>query len=126
MAAVTTERRRRLAIVAISAFVALIAAAYNGGYVSGFPPKHRASDVILAGAIGQVVVDKPEPSITQRRATPADFAGLIQRADYVGRLIATPAVLDDVARRAGIQPDQLGALVRTTGDVPLVMTEPGS
>ena len=118
--------RRRIAVLTISFVAAVVASAYNEGSIAGFPPHKQAGNLQIADSVTHIQVDLPAVGVVNRRAEPADMNGLIQRTDYVGRLIVTPPVLDEIARRAGVPEDQIGGLVRMTGDVPLALTEPDS
>jgi hypothetical protein len=126
MAPLRPETRRLLAVLALSFMAASVAVAYNVGAVRGIPPKPQPAGLQIADAATHVAIDLPDVSVVNRRADGAIIAGLIQRTDYVGRLLVTPPLLEDMARRLGVPADQVGGLVRMTGNVPLALTEPDS
>jgi O-antigen ligase/polysaccharide polymerase Wzy-like membrane protein len=119
------RKRLVLAVIALSTLVALAGALYNGGAVGPLALKGR-SNLQVAAATTQVLVDWPAPSIVQRQLYPQDLDGLGNRAELLGRVMASPAVLERVARRLKVPQDQIGALARTTGNVPRALTEPNS
>ncbi len=122
-------RRRILATAGVSACVALLCAILNSGVVGGFPPKLKLHNLQIAAATSHVSVDLPAPTplLVHRRATPPeDLATMVKRAELLGRVMVTPPVLDLVAGRCGIKPDQLSGLGRTTAGVPSALTEPDS
>jgi hypothetical protein len=124
MAALRSDPRRLLVVLGLSFLAAAVAAAYNVGAVSGIPPKPRANGLQIADAVTHVAIDLPAVSIVNRRADAPMLTALIQRTDYVGRLMVTPPLLADIARRTGVPEDDVGGLVRMTGNVPLALTEP--
>jgi len=113
-----TRKPLALTIFALSAAVGLVAAFVN---VGGNP---NALQISVAST--HVLLDTPAPSITQRRAPPRAVDGLTKRGQLYVEIVASPPVLDRVARRMGIPSDQLGAVSRVTGDLPHTLTEPDS
>jgi O-Antigen ligase len=120
------RKRLVLAVIALSTLVGLVGALYNGGAIGPLKLKGRSANVQVAAATTQVLIDWPAPSIVQRQLYPQDLDGLGNRAELLGRVMASPVVLDRVARRLKVPQDQIGAFARSTGDVPRALTEPGS
>jgi hypothetical protein len=122
------RRRRRLAIVAISSLVGLVAVGANSGAITLLPPGMHHSDLEVAASATHVTVDypSPSPSIVQRRARPQDLSTLTKHAELLGRLMVSPPGLERIAKRAGVPAGELSGLGRTTAGVPLALTEPGS
>jgi hypothetical protein len=108
------RKRLILAVVAVSALVALVCAKVN-----------TRGNLLVAGAAAHVIVDDPGASIVDRRAQPDDVVTLQERAELYGRLLVSGPVLADVARRAGIPRDQLSGVARSPG-VPYTFTQPDS
>ena len=120
------RKRLVLAVIALSTFVGLVGALYNGGAFGPLKLKGRSGNLQVAAATTQVLIDWPAPSIVERQLYPQDLDGLGNRAELLGRVMASPVVLESVARRLKVPEDQVGAFARSTGDVPRALTEPGS
>lgn len=106
-------RLRPIAVMAISTVIALVAALLAYGTVKP-----------VAGASTQVFVDTAPPSVVHRHVYPV--SALSQRAELLGRVLTSPDMIDQIARRVGVPADQIGADARTTANVPAAFTEPGS
>jgi hypothetical protein len=87
---------------------------------------NTAGNLTVGAAATHVMIDDPDASIVDRRAMPQDVNSLEKRAEIYGRLLVTRPVLDAVGRRAGIAGDQISGVARTTAEVPIPLTEPGS
>ena len=120
-----SQRKRLVGALALSAAIALIAAAVNSGMIGLLPPRLHAKNLQIAAATTHVLIDT-SPSIVQQRAYPQDLGTLIKRAELLGRVLVSPPVLERVAQRTSIPSGQLGGLARTTASVPLALTEPDS
>jgi hypothetical protein len=109
--------RHRLffAVLALSTLIGAFSAKLN-----------TAGNLTVGAAKANVLVDTPDASILERRALPQDVLTIQKRAVYYGSLLTTTPGLDAVAKRAGIPPGQLSAVARTTADVPIPLTQPGS
>jgi hypothetical protein len=114
LASLTPRRRLVLAVLALSAVVALVCARLN-----------TAGDLGVAGAQTHVLVDTPSPSLAYRDDPVNDPSALQMRAELYARMFAARAVLEKVARRAGIPADRLSGAARTPG-VPYTFTQPDS
>ncbi len=111
----TPRTRLLLAVLVLATLVGLVAAKVNA---SGSSP--------VATASTHALVDVGDPSIVQRRALPQHVSSLQKRAELFGRLMTTEPVLARIARRADLPPGSIGAIARTTAEVPITLTEPGS
>src|SRR4051794_1136987 len=114
LASLTPRRRLVLAVLAVSAVVALVCARLN-----------TAGDLAVAGAQTHVLVDTPSPSLAYRDDPVLDPSALQMRAELYARMFASRTVLEKVARRAGIPSDGLSGVARTPG-VPYTFTQPDS
>jgi hypothetical protein len=123
------RRRRIVAAIGLSAFIAFICAVVNSGVIGGFPPKIRLDNLEIAAATAYVDVDLPAstPSLAYRRAEPpADIQTMVKRAELIGRIMVSEPVLKRIAARCDVSPGQLSGLGRTTANVPIALTEPSS
>jgi hypothetical protein len=111
----SARARRLITVLAFSTVVGLAAAKLN-----------TSGDLQVGGATTRALVDYPDRSIVQRRALPQHVSALQKRAALFARLMATRPVLERIGDLAGVPPDEISALARTTGDVPTTLTEPGS
>jgi hypothetical protein len=109
------SHRWLLAVLVTSTLIGAVCAKLN-----------TAGNLTLAAATTHVMVDDPDVSIVDRRALPQDVATLQKRAELYGRLMVTTPVLEAVGKRAGLPPDQIAGVTRTTADVPIPLTEPAS
>lgn len=109
-------RTRLLAlVVVVSTIVGAAAAKIN-----------TSGHIQVATATTHVMIDFPEPSIVYRRAFDQDLSTLRSRAELYGRMMVTRPVLRDIARRAGISPDEVSGIARTTGGVTVSLMQPDS
>jgi hypothetical protein len=107
--------RLLLAALAVSALVGLACAKLN-----------TSGNLRLGAAATHVLIDDPDASIVDRGALPKDVSALQKRAELYGRLIVTAPVVEAIGRRIGVPPEQISGVARTTSDVPIPLTEPGS
>jgi hypothetical protein len=114
LASLTPRRRLVLAVLAVSTVVAL-----------GFARLNAAGDLGVAGAQTHVLVDTPAPSLAYRDDPQIDPSALQMRTELYARMLVSRAVLERVARRAGIRADQLSGVARSPG-VPYTFTQPDS
>jgi hypothetical protein len=87
---------------------------------------NTSGNLQVGAATTRIMVDDPAPSIVERQALTQDFTNLQKRAELYGRLMTTEPVLEAIARRAKVPADQISGVARTTADVPITLTEPGS
>jgi hypothetical protein len=121
-----TQSQRRgplLRGLALSTLVGLVAAALATGVL---PPKERSPGLSVSAATTHVLVDLRSPSVLHRSATPEAVDTLVKHAELLGRVTASPPVVERIARRLGVPPGDVSAFARTTADVPESLAEPGS
>ena len=118
------RRRRLLATLALSTLVGLVAAALNTGSLSLFPPRVGGGELEVAAATTHAFIDTSTPSVVHRGEYPV--SSLIKRAELLGRVMISPPVLERIGKRTGIDPRDIGTGARSSADVPLALTEPGS
>jgi hypothetical protein len=112
------HRRRSWLVVALGALAGLAAAfAQVGG---------KPGELTIGAAVAHVLVDMPPPSVVQRVAAPADLEALTKRAELLGRVMVSRPAVEQIARRIGRPPDDIGALARDTGSLPHALTEDDS
>jgi O-Antigen ligase len=109
------RRRWLIAALALSTLVGVFCTKLN-----------TAGNLTIGTAESHMLVDDPDVSILERRAFPQDLATLENRAELYGTLMTTPPVLDAIARRAHLPRGQISGLTRTTANVPMTLTQPGS
>jgi hypothetical protein len=129
MALKRLARRRTLVIVALSTLVGLVAAVINSGMVNLSSPHLRPHNLQVAAATTYIDVDPPVtmPSLVHGRGDyPFDLKTYINRAELLGRIMVSQPVLDGIARRCGVRPDQLSGVGRITADVPTTFAAPYS
>ena len=120
------RRSLLIGVVAFSALVGLVAAGLATGTLGLFPPELKPSSVRAAAAQTHVLVDRPPPSLVQRRALEQDLFTLVKHAELLGRVMVSPPVLDRMAVRAGLSPGSVGGTARITTSVPEALLEPAS
>ncbi len=122
------RRRRLLALMGVSALVAVVCAIANSGVIGVFPPKLKLHNLQVATATSHVYADLPgTPALAFRRADPPeDLQTLVKRAELLGRITVSPPVLERIAARCGMPAGDLSGLARTTANVPSALTEPDS
>jgi hypothetical protein len=110
-------RRRRLvlALLVTSALIGGIAAKLN-----------TSGNLVVAAATTHVLIDDPDVSIVDRLAVWGDVSTLQRRAVLYGRLMTTSPVLADIAKRAGLPPDQISGIARITQGEPHSLLQIGS
>jgi hypothetical protein len=111
-----------LRIVAPSAVVGLICAALNVGAVGPVNPRY----LDVAVATTHFLADVQGVGLLHRRAPPLNLPAFIRRGDLLAGMMATPAAVERIARRAGIPATAIAASNRTTASVPLALSEPNS
>ena len=119
-------RRLKLAIVFLSASLALVAAILNVSRVSLAPPKLEPRQFQVSTATARILVDEPTPAAVQPEASIEDYDALVKRAELLARIVASPAMLWRIGARAGVPSDQIAGLARTTARVPNALKEPTS
>ena len=121
------RRRRRLAIVLASAFVALIAAISSVYDVHLLPPSIQKRDLQLGVATTNAIVDyrSEDGGITiADLITYNDLEAMTERAQPLAKVMTSAAVLDLIAERLGIDPQQISATTQVTQSAPRSLIEP--
>ena len=119
------SRQRLLAVLVASTSIGLLCAALSTGAVGLFPPKLKSTAGLgTAVASTHVLVDGGHPPIVYRREYPVELA--VKHAELLGRVMTSPPVLERIGRRAGVDPRDIAASVRSTANVPDSLIEPGS
>ena len=122
---VSTPGRRLLAVLVASTLIGLLCAALSTGAVGLFPPKLKSTNGLrTAVASTHVLVDGGHPPIVYRREYPVEL--VVKHAELLGRVMTSPPVLERIGRRAGVDPREIAASVRSTANVPDSLIEPGS
>lgn len=101
------RRRLVLALLLASTLIGGIAAKLN-----------TSGNLVVAAATTHVVIDDPDASIVDRLAVWGDVNALQKRAVLYGRIMTTQPVLADIAKRAGVPPDQISGIARITEGEP--------
>jgi hypothetical protein len=118
-----SERQRLLAwVIALSTVVGFVSA----GVAGGFLPPTKAEELRISTATTHVLIDLSDPSLVHRRALRPVVDTLVKRGELLGRVMVSPPVVDRIAEKLGVKPDQVGATARSTANVPLSLTEPAS
>jgi hypothetical protein len=112
--------------IALCAAIALVAAVLSVCTVSLLPPGVHGRRLQIAGASALVVVDRPQPLVSDQLATDGDYQTLQKRAVLLGELMTSPPAMRHVARLAGIDRREIATVTRVTANVQSVLTEPGS
>jgi len=129
------SRRLQFGLVAMSALVAFVVAAFSVGTISLFPPGFKGSNLQVAGAANHVLVIAPVASRASgglrsrrrfRELPSSNFQALTVRAELLAKLMASQPVLERVGRRIGVPPNQIAAVSPITDNVPSVLREPDS
>jgi hypothetical protein len=117
-------RRRRLRAFAIaSAIVAILATVASLATFSLMPPRIEMRHLRDGGAVTHAAIDLPGP---RRPGTLTGFESQAKRLNLIANLIRSGPVLDRVASRIGIDPDQIAARTQVTEDVSRSFIEPDS
>jgi hypothetical protein len=109
------RRRRRVAIVAASLAIAIVSAAASISHITLLPPKLEPRAIEQAGAVAHVLVDVERSRIADRRAAITYFELSKTRTNLLATLMASAPVLEHIARRADVPPDQIAAVSPITG-----------
>jgi hypothetical protein len=114
-----------LAVFAASTSIGLVCAALSVGAIGLFPPRlGSTAGLKTAVASTHVLVDGAHPPIVHRPDYPVMLA--VKHSELLGRVMTSPPVIERIARRAGLDPREVGAYVRSTANVPQALVEPSS
>ena len=111
--------------VTICLLLATYAALTASYKVSLLPPSLEPRDVEIASATSEVLVDTPLSTAVDLRQGSTDIEAMTKRATLLGNVIATPPVVEFIAKRAGVDPSQIIAQAPLTADFPRPVAEPG-
>ena len=117
------HHRALVATLAVSCGVGLIAAVVNSGLL---PLPGAGSRQTFAVAQTHVLLNTPEPSVLGREVLGQDLQTLIKHGALLSGALATPPVIERVAKRAGLPPEEVDASARTTDLIPQAIAEPDS
>src|SRR5690242_18906143 len=116
----TTEKRhfaRRLILaIGASTVIALVFAVLNSGIVGGIPPKLRLDNLQIGAAAQHIYVDLPAPypTLVHRQAgSPQDVQTMTNRAEMLGRVIASDPVITRIEARCRIPVGELSGQAET-------------
>jgi hypothetical protein len=102
----------------IALAIALLAATRVVYQISLVPPKLERDRLDLATASTRVLVDTPRSALVDLRQTTYDLTSLTNRAVLVGNVMASPPVREFIARRSGLEPEQIAMSPPLTPDQP--------
>jgi hypothetical protein len=118
--------RPRTVVIALCAVVAAFCAVWSVSSISLLPPGLSPRQMDIAAADARIAVDRNKPLIGDGQATEYDYETIQTRAVLVATLATTEPGLKEIARRAGIDPDDIAAGTPVTSGVQTVFTEPDS
>ena len=117
---------RRILVIALCTAVASVCAIWSVCTISLLPPSVSPRQMDIAAASARIAIDRPKPLIGDDRATEYDYETLQTRAVLIATLASTDPAVAYIARRAGIDPDDLVVTSPVTSGVQTVFTEPDS
>ena len=117
---------RRLVVIALCTAVASVCAIWSVSTITLLPPSVSPRQMDIAAATARIGIDRPKPLIGDDHANEYDYETLQTRAVLIATLASTEPVAGYIARRAGIDPDDLVATSPITSGVQTVFTEPDS
>jgi hypothetical protein len=112
--------------VALSAALALMAAAWTLDAVSLFPPRVTPRVLEMATASTQVVVDTPTSTLLDLRQDTHSFEALRNRAVLLGNVMASFPVRQQIARRARVPVEVLRVSAPRTPEQPRAVAGAGA
>jgi hypothetical protein len=111
--------------VAVSVFLAALAALWSVSAIQVTPPGLKPRALDIASAETQVVVDTPYSTVVDLRQGVNDIEPLKERALLIGTLMATQTVRADIARRAHVAADRVQVVAPRTPGQPRPLAESG-
>lgn len=114
----------RVAVVVcfVLAGLAAISASYR---ISPSPLALEPRAVEIASATSEVLVDTPLSSAVDLRQGITDIEAMTRRATLLGNVVATPPVVEQIARRAGVPAAYVQVQSPLTADFPRPIPSPG-
>jgi hypothetical protein len=91
-------------MLAATVVVALGAAIMAGYQVSGFPPKLKSRTTPSGAATAQILVDSPSSALANLKQNPIPLS---TRAGVFAQFMASTAIRDAIAKRAGLPPSSI-------------------
>ena len=130
------QRRLRVAILALSALIALVAAVTSVREVSLFPPRLEPKQLEIGVATTAAMVDPAKIETDQDDRTDRTYVdaltetvqvdSLSERTNPLAKVIASPPVVDRMARRLELDPERISAVAQSTNSVPRSLIEPAN
>ena len=121
-----TLLRRRFAVVALCGLIAVACAVWSVSSISLAPPGIAPRQLDIAAAAARASVDLPAPLAADGLATEYDYETIQRRTVLVATLATAEPALEVIARRAGVDRDDLAATTPVTSGVQTVFNEPDS
>jgi hypothetical protein len=120
------ELSRLPVAAAASALLAAFAAVWSVAHISLMPPRLEPRALDMATASTQIVVDTPYSAVLDLRQGTDQILPLKDRAVLLGTLMASAAVHDHIARRAGVPPQRLQIAAPRTPQQPRPVEQSGA
>ncbi len=116
----------RMRIAGILCLTLGVLAAVSASYrISLSPPALATRSLEIASATSEVLVDTPYSTAVDLRQGSADIEVMTTRATLLGNVIASPPVLENVAKRIGVPAETIVAQAPLTADFPRPVMEAG-
>jgi len=112
--------------IALCTVVAAVCAVWSVSTFSLAPPGIAPRQLDIGAATARVAVDRPKPLIGDADATEYDYETIAMRAVLIASLASSPPAVEFIARRAGLDPEDIVATTPVTSGVQTVFTEPDS
>jgi hypothetical protein len=116
-------RLRMAAIVCI--MLGILAAVWVSYQIQLSPPAISPRSIEIASASTEVLVDTPFSAAVDLRQGRGSFEAMTSRATLLGNVIASPPVLEHIARRAHVPVEAIRAQPPLTPDFPRPIAQPG-
>jgi hypothetical protein len=110
---------------AVCTLVGVLAAVWASYEIHLSPPGLSNRPVQIASASTEVLVDTPFSAAVDLRQTRGSLEAMTSRATLLGNVIASPPVLEYIARRAHVPVEAIRAQPPLTPDFPRPIPQPG-
>jgi len=117
------SRYRIPALVCI--LLGILAAVWASYQIQLFPPGISPRSIEIASASTEVLVDTPFSAAVDLRQGRGNFEAMTSRATLLGNVIASPPVLEHIARRAHVPVEAIRAQPPLTPDFPRPIARAG-
>lgn len=118
-----------LARLRVASVLCLLVAAFAGlsvsHRVSVAPPGLEPREVETASATAEILVDTAQSTLVDTRQGATDIEQMTNRAVLIGNVMASPFVVDYIARRARVAPSAIRVQAPLTPDFPRPVSQPG-